>query len=83
MFRSWRTSEACKDLISPSIFSKQQFSWWDYRGNGYERGHGLRIDHLLLSPMAADKLAGCEIDEAPRREEKPSDHAPVICTLKL
>jgi len=63
--------------------TKQQFSWWDYRGNGYERGAGLRIDHLLLSAMAADKLAGCEIDEAPRGQEKPSDHAPVICRLAV
>jgi exodeoxyribonuclease-3 len=61
----------------------QQFSWWDYRGNGYERGHGLRIDHLLLSPMAADRLIGCTIDETPRQQEKPSDHAPVTCTLTM
>jgi exodeoxyribonuclease-3 len=61
----------------------QQFSWWDYRGNGYERGHGSRIDHLLLSPMAVDRLTDCLIDEAPRREEKPSDHAPVMCTITL
>lgn len=62
---------------------EQQFSWWDYRGDGYERGLGLRIDHLLLSPMAADRLKNCIIDEAPRREEKPSDHAPVIATLRV
>lgn len=61
----------------------RQFSWWDYRGNGFERGHGLRIDHLLLSPMAVDRLSGCSIDEAPRREDKPSDHAPVVVTLNL
>ena len=61
----------------------QPFSWWDYRGGGYERGHGLRIDHLLLSGMAVDRLESCIIDENPRRQEKPSDHAPVICTLKL
>lgn len=61
----------------------QQFSWWDYRGNGYENGHGLRIDHLLLSPLAVDRMTGCTIDESPRREEKPSDHAPVIVSLKL
>lgn len=62
---------------------KQQFSWWDYRGDGYGRGHGLRIDHLLLTPMAVDKLTECVIDETPRQQEKPSDHAPVICTLSL
>lgn len=61
--------------------TEHQFSWWDYRGGGYKRGLGLRIDHLLLSPMAADRLTACIIDEAPRREEKPSDHAPVIATL--
>lgn len=61
----------------------QQFSWWDYRGNGYERGHGLRIDHLLMSAIASDCLRECSIDEAPRREEKPSDHAPVIGVLQL
>ncbi len=60
---------------------KQQFSWWDYRGGGYERGHGVRIDHLLLSGMAVDKLQDVVIDETPRAQEKPSDHAPVMCRL--
>jgi exodeoxyribonuclease-3 len=61
----------------------RQYSWWDYRGGSYERGQGLRIDHLLLSGMAADRLTDCRIDEAPRQQEKPSDHAPVIATLAL
>ena len=61
----------------------QQFSWWDYRMNAYGNGVGLRIDHLLLSPMAADRLAGSHIDEAPRQQERPSDHAPVICSLAV
>lgn len=61
----------------------QQYSWWDYRGGGYERGHGALIDHLLLSGMAADKIVTAEIDETPRPKEKPSDHTPVICTLAL
>ncbi|MFZ4541171.1 MAG: exodeoxyribonuclease III, partial [Rickettsiales bacterium] len=61
----------------------QQFSWWDYRGNSYERGHGLRIDHLLLSGIATDTLAACIIDETPRQQDKPSDHAPVIATLEI
>jgi len=62
---------------------KHQFSWWDYRAGGFERGHGLRIDHLLLSAQAADKLDDCWIDENPRRQEKPSDHAPVVCRIAL
>lgn len=61
----------------------QKFSWWDYRGGSYPRGHGMRIDHLLLSPEAADCLVRASIDENPRGEEKPSDHAPVIATLKF
>jgi exodeoxyribonuclease-3 len=61
---------------------QQSYSWWDYRGNGFEAGHGLRIDHLLLSAYAVDKLQSCEIAQSLRALEKPSDHAPVICELK-
>lgn len=59
----------------------QAFSWWDYRGNGFESGKGLRIDHLLLSAQAADTLTGCIVDSNIRGTERPSDHAPVICTI--
>lgn len=62
---------------------EQKFSWWDYRGGGWAQNKGLRIDHLLLSPQAADKLKSAEIDEAERGKEKASDHAPVWCTLSL
>lgn len=63
--------------------NEQRFSWWDYRGGGYERGLGLRIDHLLLSGQAMDMLQACEIDETPRAQERPSDHAPVIARLVM
>jgi exodeoxyribonuclease-3 len=59
------------------------YSWWDYRGGGFEAGKGMRIDHLLLSPQAADKLASCEIAQALRAQERPSDHAPVVCELNV
>ncbi len=61
--------------------AQQHFSWWDYRSNGYEAGYGMRIDHLLLSPQAADKLQSCEIMHTLRGQEKPSDHAPVSCII--
>ena len=61
----------------------QQFSWWDYRGDGYGRSHGLRIDQLLCSARAADALTGCIIDEVPRQQERPSDHAPVVGSFIL
>jgi exodeoxyribonuclease-3 len=60
-----------------------RYSFWDYQAGRWYRDEGLRIDHLLLSPMAVDRLAACVIDEAPRRADKPSDHAPVVCTLSV
>jgi exodeoxyribonuclease-3 len=56
---------------------KQDFSWWDYRGGGYERNLGMRIDHLLLSPEAADRVTATGIDSYIRGRDKASDHAPV------
>jgi len=54
------------------------YSWWDYRQNALERDDGLRIDHLLLSPQAADKITGCEVHKDVRALDKASDHAPVV-----
>jgi len=61
----------------------QAFSWWDFRSAGFETGKGLRIDHLLLSPQATDRLRACEILQQMRGQERPSDHAPVMCTLEI
>lgn len=58
------------------------FSFWDYRGNAYAQNAGYRIDHLLLSPQAADKLQSCEIQHMLREKEKASDHAPVFATFE-
>ena len=57
------------------------YSYWDYRGGHWNRDEGLRIDHLLLSPQAADQLHAAGIDKNPRSKEKPSDHTPVWCEL--
>jgi exodeoxyribonuclease-3 len=61
----------------------QHFSWWDYRGSGWEHNKGMRIDHLLLSPGAADLLQSSDIMDITRGWEKPSDHAPVVCEIKI
>jgi len=61
----------------------QTYSWWDYRSSGYESGKGMRIDHLLLSPQAADKLESCTIETTLRGQERPSDHAPVTGILNI
>ena len=57
------------------------YTFWDYRTRGYERGNGLRIDHLLMSEPALEVCTGVFIDSEARGGEKPSDHAPVIATL--
>lgn len=57
---------------------KQSFSWWDYRAAAFRRNLGLRIDHILASPALAAVCTACQVDKAPRRLERPSDHAPVI-----
>ena len=53
------------------------YSWWDYRMMGFRLNKGLRIDHILLSAELASKCTACAIDKAPRKLERPSDHAPV------
>jgi len=57
------------------------YSFWDYQGGAWQNDHGLRIDHFLLSPQAADHLEACDIDRGPRGEPKASDHTPVVCRL--
>jgi exodeoxyribonuclease-3 len=59
------------------------FSWWDYRLKAFERGWGLRIDLALLSPPLAKRCTACTIDIAPRKRERPSDHAPVLLELDI
>lgn len=59
---------------------EQSFSWWDYRAAGFRRNLGLRIDHILLSHELAARCTGVEIDKAPRKLERPSDHTPVSAT---
>jgi exodeoxyribonuclease-3 len=58
------------------------YSYWDY-GAAFRNDDGLRIDHLLLSPQAADRLIKCEIDTTPRAWDKASDHTPVVCELDV
>jgi exodeoxyribonuclease-3 len=59
----------------------RRYTFWDYQAGAWQKDHGIRIDHILLSPLAADRLAGCAIERQVRSWEKPSDHVPVICEL--
>ncbi len=59
----------------------KSYSWWDYRDFGFRRNRGLRIDHILVSDVLKPLVKGCLIDKTPRKNERPSDHAPVIVEL--
>ena len=61
---------------------EKSFSWWDYRMNGFKRNLGMRIDHILLSAELAALCERCSVDLEPRKLERPSDHAPVVCDLR-
>ena len=59
------------------------YTFWDYQAGAWPRNHGIRIDHALLSPQAADKLVSVDIHRDVRGREKPSDHVPVVVELAL
>ena len=57
------------------------YSFWDYQAGAWQKDFGVRIDHLMLSPHAADRLSASGIDKKPRGREKASDHTPVWCEI--
>jgi len=60
---------------------EKNYSWWDYREFAFRRNRGLRIDHILISQALQPRATACAVDKAPRKNERPSDHAPVVLTL--
>jgi exodeoxyribonuclease-3 len=65
------------------LFPQQpkSFSWWDYRDMAFRRNRGLRIDHILISQALRERASACAVDKTPRKNERPSDHTPVVLTL--
>jgi exodeoxyribonuclease-3 len=59
------------------------YTFWDYQAGAWNKNDGLRIDHFLLTPQAADRLKACEIDRHVRGREKPSDHVPIWVDLDI
>lgn len=57
------------------------FTWWDYRQAAFRRNMGLRIDHILVSQALAARCSACRVDVAPRKLERPSDHAPLVVEI--
>lgn len=69
------------DAFRARTQSGGHYSFWDYQANAFDRNDGIRIDHHLLTPQAADLLNDCWIESAVRGREKPSDHVPVWIDL--
>ena len=59
------------------------YTFWDYQRGAWQKDNGIRIDHILLSPEAANNLIDCQVDRNPRSLVKPSDHTPIWCDLSL
>jgi exodeoxyribonuclease-3 len=57
------------------------FSWWDYRMLAFRKNQGLRIDHILVSEPLKSRVRSCTIDRQPRKNDRPSDHAPVLIEI--
>lgn len=77
---AWRALLALGLKDSFRLFEQPEkiYSWWDYRMMGFRRNAGLRIDHVLVSAELAPHCTASTIDKAPRKLERPSDHAPVV-----
>ena len=71
------------DTYRHFVQAPQHFSWWDYRAGGFRRNNGLRIDLILASTALMPSCTRAEIDIAPRRLERPSDHTPVLAQFTL
>lgn len=65
----------------PATHTISHYTFWDYQAGAWQKNHGLRIDHFLLSPHIADIMQTCTIDKTPRSWERPSDHTPIIIEL--
>jgi exodeoxyribonuclease III len=71
------------DAVRASSDASGLYTFWDYQAGAWQKNNGIRIDHILLSPQAADRLVGVDIDQHVRAWEKPSDHVPVVAELAL
>ncbi len=77
------TNLGLTDALRATTDEPGQYTFWDYQAGAYQKNNGLRIDHILLSPRATDRLRGAGIDKHVRAWEKPSDHVPVWAELAI
>jgi exodeoxyribonuclease-3 len=81
---AWRTLKnlGLTDAYELADGRPRGFTFWDYQAGAWQRNNGIRIDHALLSPQAADRLKGVTIHKEQRAKEKPSDHVPVVSSWR-
>ncbi|MBV9262487.1 MAG: exodeoxyribonuclease III [Pseudolabrys sp.] len=77
------TNLGLTDAIRAVSDSDQLFTFWDYQAGAWQRDNGIRIDHILLSPQATDRLVDAGIDKHVRGWDKPSDHVPIYVDLDI
>ncbi|MEM7061372.1 MAG: exodeoxyribonuclease III [Pseudomonadota bacterium] len=71
------------EAVRETTQEDEVFTFWDYQAGAWDKNDGIRIDHFLLTPQAADRLLGTGIDSAVRGRDKPSDHVPVWISLAV
>src|SRR5208282_666766 len=71
------------DAVRATTDAGGLYTFWDYQAGAWQRNNGIRIDHLLLSPQAADRLRAVGVDKRMRALDRPSDHAPVWAELQI
>jgi exodeoxyribonuclease-3 len=71
------------DVVRACMPGPGIYTFWDYQAGAWQKDHGIRIDHILASPQAADRLICAGIDKHTRAWEKPSDHVPVWVEAEL
>jgi exodeoxyribonuclease-3 len=71
------------DALRSTTQAPETYTFWDYQAGARQRNDGIRIDHMLLTPQAADRLTDCTIDAHVRDWEKPSDHVPIRINLDI
>jgi exodeoxyribonuclease-3 len=77
------TNLGLTDAIRATSDAPGLYTFWDYQAGAWQKNKGIRIDHLLLSPQASDRLTGVGIDKHVRAWEHPSDHVPVFVDLAI
>jgi exodeoxyribonuclease-3 len=71
------------DALRATHGGKGLYTFWDYQAGAFQKNNGIRIDHLMLSPQAADRLQSVGIDKKVRAAEKPSDHVPIYADFRF